>query len=565
MHLCNYAISLANQGIRSVQGKNATGSGFTWLTACHTVHLNPAVVLLDFCNWFSVVNSFIASICYCMPRLTNNSLAGLAGTGFSLPLASSDELLPVSSSSDSTPVTSPGPVSVQSTSPAVSALPNTFVSPSTLSSVATSWPLTLPSVASSSWLPIPYNPSNPWPPCNVPPSTASSSSVGGALAFSMAPCLSPSSTWQPPFCSVPVPAGVATSALPLDPILQPAVPGQDPILQEAMSQAQVQAQAVLQAQALLHAHSQAHSNAVAQIRARAQGFIPPLTAAAAAIPATLSLSSRAGVAGDTSSHQQLLNTPPSAGLPAPGTFLPSGRMQPASFVVGPGFLPIPDKTVSNIVSDQFIDLASLLAKPSDARSASPLICIDGQVIVSQASKPPCRLTDISQWLQAFAIYMLVMVTYWPSRAADLIRYQLLILRTHAQFGGLAWYNYDEAFRRDAAARQVTDWSAMHVELYNFHTSAATRLPPPPVGPVFRESTGASFGTTICRSWNLGRCVASRAVCRYLHICDLPRCRGSHRRIHCPSHAAGGATSVSPQSPSPPVQPNITMLPRPGAR
>ena len=133
--------------------------------------------------------------------------------------------------------------------------------------------------------------------------------------------------------------------------------------------------------------------------------------------------------------------------------------------------------------------------------------------------------------------MLVMVTYWPSRAADLIRYQLLILHTRAQFGGLAWYNYDEAFRRDAAACQVADWSAMHLELYNFHTSAATRLPPPPVGPVFRESTGASFGTTICRSWNLGRCVASRAVCRYLHICDLPRCRGSHRHIHCPNQAA----------------------------
>ena len=70
--------------------------------------------------------------------------------------------------------------------------------------------------------------------------------------------------------------------------------------------------------------------------------------------------------------------------------------------------------------------------------------------------------------------MLIMVTYWLNRAADLIRYQLLILRTHAQFGDLAWCSY-EAFRRDAAARQVTNWSAMHVELYNFHTSAATRL------------------------------------------------------------------------------------------
>ena len=124
---------------------------------------------------------------------------------------------------------------------------------------------------------------------------------------------------------------------------------------------------------------------------------------------------------------------------------------------GSGFLPIPDRTVSNIVSGQFIDLASLLAEPSDVRSASPLICFDGQVIVSQASKPPRRLTDISLWLQAFAIYMLVMVTDWPSRAEDLIRYQLLILRRHAQFGGLALYNYDEAFCHDTAAHQVTDW------------------------------------------------------------------------------------------------------------
>jgi hypothetical protein len=68
-----------------------------------------------------------------------------------------------------------------------------------------------------------------------------------------------------------------------------------------------------------------------------------------------------------------------------------------------------------------------------------------------------------------------MVSYYPWRAVDLLKYQLLILRTQAQFGGQAWLNYDEAFRRDAAAR-----SCMHVELYPFHT-ASTRLPatPPP--------------------------------------------------------------------------------------
>ena len=138
------------------RGENVPGSGLTCLllaTQCTQSRCSPVGVLQLVFVFFVI--SFIASICYCMPRLTNNSLSGLAGTGFSLPLASSDGLLPVSSSSDSTPVTSPCPVSVQSTSPAVSALPNTFVSASTLSSLATSWPLTLPSVASSSWLPIP--------------------------------------------------------------------------------------------------------------------------------------------------------------------------------------------------------------------------------------------------------------------------------------------------------------------------------------------------------------------------------------------------------------------------
>ena len=161
--------------------------------------------------------------------------------------------------------------------------------------------------------------------------------------------------------------------------------------------------------------------------------------------------------------------------------------------------------------------------------------------------------------------MLIMVTYWLNRAADLIRYQLLILPTHAQFGGLAWCS-DEAFRRDAAARQVTNWSAMHVELYNFHTSAATRLLYLNLRWVgIPRKHRCFFWYDHLPSWNMRRCVASRAVCRYLHLCDLPRCRGNHRRIHCPNQTSGAVASVFPQSSSLPVQPNITMLQRPGAR
>ncbi len=213
-----------------------------------------------------------------------------------------------------------------------------------------------------------------------------------------------------------------------------------------------------------------------------------------------------------------------------------------AFVVGPGFLPIPYKLVVAITTGQFVEFSSLLVKPSEPLPSGPVISIDGRVVVSHNPKPLRRLHDIAQWVQAFSIYTFVMVSYCPWRAVDLLKYQLLILRTQAQFGGQAWLNYDEAFRRDAAARHVTDWSCMHVELYNFHT-ASTRLPTTLTTRTPPESLGARFATSICRSWNAGRCIGSRAFCRYLHVCDTPRCRGTHRRVHCPN------VSLSQPSPS----------------
>ena len=40
-----------------------------------------------------------------------------------------------------------------------------------------------------------------------------------------------------------------------------------------------------------------------------------------------------------------------------------------------------------------------------------------------------------------------------------------------RFLGLAWLHYDGAFRKEAAATGLTDWSRMNLDLYNFHTGA----------------------------------------------------------------------------------------------
>ena len=51
------------------------------------------------------------------------------------------------------------------------------------------------------------------------------------------------------------------------------------------------------------------------------------------------------------------------------------------------------------------------------------------------------------------------------------QYKLLILKTSRQFPGKAWLHYDIAFRKDAAASGLVDWSRMNLDLYNFHTRA----------------------------------------------------------------------------------------------
>ena len=42
-----------------------------------------------------------------------------------------------------------------------------------------------------------------------------------------------------------------------------------------------------------------------------------------------------------------------------------------------------------------------------------------------------------------------------------------------QFPGPDWLNYDMAFRKDAAASLLADWSKMHPDLNNFHTRASS--------------------------------------------------------------------------------------------
>ena len=217
------------------------------------------------------------------------------------------------------------------------------------------------------------------------------------------------------------------------------------------------------------------------------------------------------------------------------------------FVVGPGYSPVPYKVVSQITAGKFVNLEDLLAENITPNESEPQLWFDGRLVLSHTPKKPKRqISDITLWMEAFSIFYLILCSYFPHRWRDLTSYKLLILRTYRQFSGFCWLNYDRAFREHAAAVKLTDWSAMDVQLFKYHTAGAqVRTRPASANPVTSqaEASGSTTSKVICHSWNAGRCVAYNPSCRFRHACS--RCGGDHRATSCTS-----LPSTRPRSPDP---------------
>ena len=60
----------------------------------------------------------------------------------------------------------------------------------------------------------------------------------------------------------------------------------------------------------------------------------------------------------------------------------------------------------------------------------PQLLFDGcLVLTSPPKKPKLHIEDISTWSEAFSVYCLIIVLYFPRHWKDLLQYQLLILLT----------------------------------------------------------------------------------------------------------------------------------------
>ena len=144
-----------------------------------------------------------------------------------------------------------------------------------------------------------------------------------------------------------------------------------------------------------------------------------------------------------------------------------------AFSLGPGRAPISAKLVTQILSHKFIELSELIPENlDDPQAEMTTFSIESSTIVPKViSRKKQEVSDILTRVKCFNSYTAVMSTFFPTRARDLLAYMALIIRTAKRFGGMSWLNYDRAFRREAAASNMQDWSLMKPNLYNYHTAA----------------------------------------------------------------------------------------------
>ena len=198
-------------------------------------------------------------------------------------------------------------------------------------------------------------------------------------------------------------------------------------------------------------------------------------------------------------------------------------------------------TSTAITNGEYVDFATLLPMTSlltDTIHSHLNLKVGDQgltIPLPSSSKRP-KITSIDRWLDAFAIYFAVIVSVYPSRAADLIAYQQLIRDAARKFPGMAWYVYDVEFRRRASHNLSAKWGERDVQLY---LDTFTGLPKSgcrscgstdhlsdtcPLSP--RRSRDALTQSDLCYNFNKGRPCA-RTPCPYQHRCNQLGCSAAH--------------------------------------
>ena len=267
-------------------------------------------------------------------------------------------------------------------------------------------------------------------------------------------------------------------------------------------------------------------------------------------------------AGSTSAAQLALPTIPTVRI------APTDPSQ-AGLLLSPASEVIPKKLVDKIRSGRFIEMKELLQ--DNISLLAQLEELQGPTSIQVVGTARPRLREVSSlptWCYCFLGFVATLTSDPTTR--DQLAYARLIIKQAQSQGGLAWMDYDKAFRQQLATDPSMRWNAVNPSLLastmlghrspgspSFctlcravdHTRTQCALaylePPATTQASFQRGPVSALRkprfNPICFAWNKGTCpYAGR--CNYRHICSTCSAH-SHKALDCPQVAATSTRST----------------------
>ena len=134
----------------------------------------------------------------------------------------------------------------------------------------------------------------------------------------------------------------------------------------------------------------------------------------------------------------------------------------STLILGSSIPPVPPSLVQKIESGAFIELGDLVPNHYGFE----------ETVGSKSKQQP--ITNISEWLQAFAVDVSVIARKQPQHVPDLMVYQILMLEASNEYQGNCWLAYDRYFRQQAASLPNCKWSTIDSIIWNLAFTGQAR-------------------------------------------------------------------------------------------
>ena len=187
---------------------------------------------------------------------------------------------------------------------------------------------------------------------------------------------------------------------------------------------------------------------------------------------------------------------------------------------------VDSKLKARIWAGHYIELDLLLGRVVD----NPVLIFDirlQQSSVQTREQAQHRITNISQWTDAFLVFMAIYTERFPTEVASVLKYVQLMRTMAFTTKSNIFLAYDRDFRKLRAHNNMP-WNVLHHELFFLLTSRAHHAPSVQQKMGFPQRK-QPFRAGLCYAFvSTGHC--RKPLCPYKHAC--PPCGGNHPKSHC---------------------------------